>query len=94
MAQNTDIAVAANAWTQLTNSGVTSVTFQNASPYQIRVKGTIDDTAPTTLDGAILYAPGQGERNVALSDLFPGIASVGRVWAYCESRTRVMVSHA
>lgn len=93
MAQNTTTTLTAGAWTQLTDANVTSITFQNTSGYHILVKGTTDATTPTDASGSIRYNPGQGERNVALSDLFPGIAAV-RVWAYSDQGISVMVSHA
>lgn len=94
MAQNTTIAVSAATWTQLTDADITSITFQNIGSNHILVKATTDGTAPTDYAGAIRYNPGQGERNVALSDLFPGLANRDRVWAYATEATQVVVSHA
>ena len=93
MAQNTDIVLTADDWTQLTDANVTSITFQNKGTYYMLVKGTTDTTKPTNDDGAARYNPGQGERNVTLSDLFPGVAAV-RVWAYAPKSIEVLVSHA
>jgi hypothetical protein len=94
MAQNTTLPVPARTWTQITDADVSSITFQNASGYGIQIKGTTDATTPTDDAGTVIYGPGQGERNVALSDLFPGIAAV-RVWAYIRAGNgEVMVSHA
>jgi hypothetical protein len=93
MAQNTHIAVPAEAWTLLTDANVTSLTFQNVGAGAVSIKGTTNTTEPTDLAGAALYVQGQGERNVALSDLFPGIAAV-RVWAYSGAGSTVLVSHA
>ena len=93
MAQNTNKTIAAGSWTQLTDADITSITFQNAGDDRIFVKGTADATEPTDLNGAVGYNPWQGERNVALSDLFPGISAV-RVWAYCPEDATVVVSHA
>ena len=93
MAQNADVVLTADDWTQLTDANVTSITFQNKGTYYMLVKGTTDTTKPTSDDGAVRYNPGQGERNVALSDLFPGIAAV-RVWAYAPKSIEVLVSHA
>lgn len=93
MAQNTTVTLTENTWTQLTDADVTSITFQNTGGQFMRVAGTTGGTAPTTTAGAIRYNPGQGERNVALSDLFPGIAAA-RVWAICDMAVDVMVSHA
>jgi hypothetical protein len=95
MAQNTTITAVANEWTQLTNADVTAITFQvMPSGFYVYIKATTDTTAPTDLSGAIKYSPGQGERNVDLADLFPGIAGANRVWAYARENASVMVSHA
>lgn len=94
MAQNTTITLAARTWTQLTDADITSITFQNVGSNHILIKATTDTTTPTSAAGAIRYNPGQGERNVALSDLFPGLAGRDRVWAYAEDATPVVVSHA
>lgn len=93
MAQNTTITVPQSAWVQLTDADVTAITFQIVGGWPVSIKGTTDATEPTNLDGALTYVQGQGERNVSLSDLFPGIAAV-RVWAYTENGSQVMVSHA
>ena len=93
MAQNTDITLTADTWTLLTNSSVTSITFQNKGAYHILVKGTNSTVAPTDENGSIRYNPGQGERNVSLLDLFSGTSS-SRVWAKSKKSLPVMVSHA
>lgn len=94
MAQNTTVNAASATWTQLTNADATSITFQNISGAHIMVKGTTTASAPTDFTGAIRYNPGQGERNVPLSDLFPGVTGVKRVYAYSEVGASVVVSHA
>lgn len=93
MAQNTDVVLPKNTWTQLTNSNVTSITFQNRSGYHILVKGTAGATAPTDQTGSIRYNAGQGELNTPLADLFAGIGA-NRVYAYAPDGATVMVSHA
>lgn len=94
MAQNTTKNVGAATWAQLTNADITSITFQNVGGNFVLVKGTAGAVAPTDVTGAIRYNPGQGERNVALSDLFPGVAGVNRVYAYAPEGGSVVVSHA
>lgn len=94
MAQNTNITVPANTWTQLTDGDVTAITFQNLSGDGLLVKGTVGAVAPTTLLGAASYNPGAGEANVLLSDLFPGVAGRNRVYAYSRIGCEVFVSHA
>lgn len=94
MAQNTTKTLAAATWTQLTDADITAITFQNISGNFVLVKGTVGAVAPTNITGAIRYNPGQGERNVALSDLFPGVSGANRVYAYAQDGAQVVVSHA
>ena len=94
MAQNTTKEIPGEAWTQLTDADIVSISFQNLSSNYILIKATTDTTAPTDSLGAIRYNPGQGERNVLLSDLFPGLAARDRLWAYAPTPARVFVSHA
>ena len=93
MARNTTLTVAANTWTQLTANDVQAITFQVEGNARAYIKGTTGTTAPTDLLGSARYSPGQGELNVALSELFPGINAV-RVWVFAESNMAVFVSHA
>ena len=94
MAQNTTVNIPAGTWTQITDGNVTSLTFQNISGNFVLVKGTVGATAPTTLPGSLRYNPGQGERNVLLTDLFPGIAGVNRLYVFADSGAQVVVSNA
>ena len=94
MPQNTDIAVAASAWTMITDADVTSVTFQNKTSGAIYVKATTDTTEPANRDGAIVYNSGAGERNVSMSDLFPGLSGADRLWVWASAKGEVFVSHA
>lgn len=94
MPQNLTIAVPARTWTQLTDADIASITFQNVGSNHILIAATTDTTAPSSLSGALRYNPGQGERNVVLSDLFPGLPNRDRVWAWAEDVTPVVVSHA
>ena len=92
MAQNTNISVPKEAWTQLTDADVSSVTFQNKSGNFVLIKGATSASTPTDADGAIRYNPGQGELNTLMSDLFPGITAV-RLYAYAPEGASLMVSH-
>lgn len=94
MAQNAHISLTAGQWTQLTNAEVTALTFQNLGDIYLHVKANTSTSAPTSLDGAIRYAPTQGERNVDLADLFPGISGASRLWGWCSQDCEVFVSHA
>lgn len=94
MAQNTTIAIPAATWTQLTNADITAITFQNVGSNHIVIKATTDTSAPTSTDGGFRYNPGQGEKNVAMTDLFPGISGADRLWAYSPDGGSVVISHA
>jgi len=94
-ARNATVGVTKQTWTQLTDADVTSITFQNASGYDVLIKATTDTTAPTDQDDVLVYGPGLGERNSLMTDLFPGLTGADRVWAYCSAATAsVFVSHA
>lgn len=92
MARNATVDVPAGEWTQLTNADAEIVTFQNVGGALAKLSATADETAPTTDAGALSYNPGQGEKSTALADLFPGLASPVRLWAF--GSTRMMISHA
>lgn len=94
MPQQTTISVPANTWTQLTDANVTTITFQNVGGDFVRIRATNGTTAPTGTLGALRYNPGQGERNIALTDLSPGISGANRVWAFAPAGGLVVVSHA
>jgi hypothetical protein len=94
MAQNTTVSVQATTWTLLTNSDIASATFQNVGGNYVVIKATTDTTTPTDLTGGVRYNPGQGERNVLLSDLFPGLSGADRLWAWSADGSAVVISHA
>lgn len=94
MAQNTTLTVPAGTWTQLTDADVARITFQNVGSNHVLIKATIGASTPTNFTGAVRYNPGQGERNVLLTDLFPGLVGGNRVYAYSPDATQVVVSHA
>jgi len=98
MAQNTHIKLAADTWTLLTDSDVTNITFQNVSQNYFWISATVGATAPSSIAGAVRYDFGEGEANVALSTLFPGVSGANRVYALAGDEAggtgAVMVSHA
>jgi hypothetical protein len=94
MPLNTTVTVPKWAWVELTNADVTEITFVNEGGSPMAVKGTTG-SAPTDLTGSITYRSGEGERLVAMADLFPGITGADRLWAYgIVDVTYSMVSHA
>jgi hypothetical protein len=95
MPQNTTINLVAGTWTQLTDADTTAITFQVYSTAPVFIRGTVDETAPTTTAGAFAYSSYQGERDATLAGLFPGVAGAKRVWAFCPaSGASVAFSHA
>jgi len=98
MAQNTNIVIPAETWTLLTDSDVTSITFQVLSQNLIYIKATVGATPPSDTTGAIVYNFTQGEANAALADLFLGVSGANRVYAYAINApsgvAKMMVSHA
>lgn len=94
MPRNTTVSVPERTWTQLTDADVSAITFQNLGSYAVRISATAGATPPGDLDGALIYNPHQGERNVSLADLVPGVAGANRVWAWAPLPLSVAVSHA
>ena len=82
-------------WTQLTDADVTAITFQNVGGAVMLVEATNGGTAPTSTAGALEYRPGQGENNVTVANLFAGVTTANRVWAWGrDDATVATVSHA
>lgn len=78
----------------LTDADITSLTFQNVDPQSAWVIGTADATPPGSWSGALRVGPGEGRLNVALADLFPGIAGVARLWARSDVGGAMAIGHA
>ena len=90
-----DVVDVARTWTQLTANDVTSITFQNISKYRIEVMGTVGATPPAV--SGFAYIPAEGELNVLMTDLFPGVSGANRVWGRAslyDGVLSVLVSHA
>lgn len=94
MAQNIKISINED-WVLVTDSNVSTITFQVTGERSLQVLGTNGTTEPGSSSGGLVYGAGQGERNTALSDLFPGVSGVNRLWMRMVSyETEVFVSHA
>jgi hypothetical protein len=93
MAAYTDtVSIPALTWTEITNSDTTYITFQNLGSYPIFV-AVSTSAAPSNTDGAVVYNPNEGERNIEVMELAPGTTGGDRVWVYCTKASRVYVSH-
>ena len=95
MAQNTDITCTAGQWTLLTDSDVTALRAQNRSPWTIILQATSGTSEPSSVGGGVALRGGEILLpDVPLSDLFPGVSSAARVWAYLDYYdAAVSVSH-
>lgn len=95
MPKNAYVPVPAGDWVPLFDADAPKATFQNVGDGALRIAATPDATAPTDDREGVVYAPGMGERAVALADLFPGVTSPVRLWAYAHvSACGAFVSHA
>ena len=101
MARNETLEITGRTWVQLTNADTSTITLQNQGPGDLFVVATTSATTPTSTSGAIRYKDGEGESNAALADLFPGVSSGVRVYAFAGGSRQVsggacsvFVSHA
>ena len=96
MPANTNIAVPASTWTQLTSADVTAIRVQHDG-QRVWIMGTVGAVAPVGSPSALGAVFIDGGRVLAadltLAQLFPGVAST-RVYAYSDQAVSVSVSHA
>jgi hypothetical protein len=94
-AQNLNIALPKETWTQLSNANITALTVQNIGTDNIRIMGTVGAVAPIDIDDGILLKPGERiNSSVSLAVLFPGVAAT-RIYAYAVGVAGgAFVSHA
>ena len=81
-------------WVELTTADATFVTFQNVGNQTAYLKGTVGATAPIDAGGALEFPPAAQAVSYQLSDMFPGVSDVNRLWAYTDAETYIMISHA
>lgn len=94
MARSDTITIPKDAWTELTNSNATAITFQ-VLRGTVRLIATVGQVPPTSFNGALTYKTGQGEVAMALASLFPGTTGANRVYAYSNADSAdITFSHA
>ena len=94
MAQNQQtVKCEPDVWTQITNADVTSITFMPINGAMM-VRFTTDTTTPTESWG-IVYQPGYGELQKAISSL-TNLSGADRVWCkpFIGRASLVYVDHA
>lgn len=95
MPQNTTISLAAATWQQLTDANVTSIRVVNLGTEPIWLQATVGASAPSTTNGGLPLRPGEIlAADLTLAQLWPGVASANRVYAYSPNAARVSISHA
>lgn len=89
------VPVPPGVWTRLSAQGasITAATWLVNGPGPVRVDAT-SGAAPSGTASGYDYPPGRGEMNVALADFAPGVAGAATLWAWSDSGSTVMVSHA
>lgn len=94
MPQKANALLTSVGYTQLTNADVSSVVLQVYGPGGILLQGRAGAGAVDDV-GAILFTPTTGLQSVVLSELFPDISGVNRLYARARSiDTEVVVRHA
>ena len=93
MPKNDTVALAANTWTEITESDVSRITLQNTAGDQVYMLAATTQPAAGDTSGALRLNPGQAVVNEFLADLFPGLSDA-RVWVIAPNGGSVMVSHA
>ena len=80
---NGKVELPANTWTQIADSGLSAVSFQNKTDRTIYIAATSADSAPTgDLDDWPQYAFLQGEAGVDATSFFSGVSGAAYLWAY------------
>lgn len=89
------VVLPAQTITLLNADAAASITFQNRGQWAVEVLGWPSTTPPVLadFDGALAYEPGQGETKMVLADAFLGINTPVHLFARCEGRGLVTVSH-
>ena len=94
MARSDTITIPKDAWTQLTNSDATAVTFQ-VKRGTVQLVAVVGATPPTDFNRTVTYRIGQGEVAIPLASLAPGTAGANRVYAHPgPDSADIFISHA
>ena len=100
MPRNDTLTIPPRVWTQLTNADVTAVSLQILSNNPVAIAGTAGAVAPASGPGGseaarILWPGDHLLATTFLTDLWPGVSGVNRLWAWAEGDgAKVAVSHA
>ena len=79
----------------LTNTDVTTLTFQNVDPQGAYILASDSGvTPPASWSGAPRVGPWEGRVSVALAELFPGTLGATRLWCLSETGGAMAVSYA
>lgn len=97
MSRNDQVSISSGtSLTELTSDDATNVTLKNVGANVFTLYGSVGSVEPNpAVDGLGLpVLPGEGLVGYALSDIFPGISGVNRLWAQSKYDEAVaFVSH-
>ena len=95
MPRTVDITCPARTWTALTDADVDALTVSNRGQHGVFLQGRANTTAPTTTAGAVPLLPGQViAADITLAQLFPGVSTPVRVFAFAPEGAVLSVQHA
>ncbi|MBL3704634.1 hypothetical protein GI582_18205 [Sulfitobacter sp. BDSS02] len=95
MAKHALQTVTAAAPQEITAGDVATISVQNQSGEFLLLFPGVDGAAPETDAAPIMLPPAQMFVNEALTDLFPGVSGVNRVFAQARrGQVSALVSHA
>jgi hypothetical protein len=95
-AQDDDISIPANQWTEITAGNVTAIRVQNIGGNPVRLRAAVGQTEPTTIRGGVVLERGEYlGAETTLAEWHPSVVSGNRVYAFAPSGATVLtVSHA
>lgn len=95
-AQGETINLPEGVWVLISATGVdvSAASWSVKGHSTVTVKAMASEVAPTDFKGSHDYAPGQGEKNATLADLWPDITPV-RIYAQAQTgNSSITCNHA
>lgn len=93
-AQDTDLVIEPNAWTQITAGDTTAIRVQNIGGNDVRLRAAVGEVAPSAEAGGIVLHPGEAiSADLTLAQWHPSVVGGNRVYAYCAGKCKLSVSH-
>ncbi len=92
---NDVIELEPNVVTPVTENNITRITVKNLGASTVYLRATVGSVAPTyqQMINHLPFGISEGEKNMVLSEAFPGLPGANRVYMMSRDRLRVFVSH-